>query len=298
MAKKVYTRYNYFFVEDTVTNEVISRLRQDVHLRKTPKTTSTLYEFWDTINGEFARIAFSDIVDSTSTPYASQAVFEAWFWQNTGLSDSATSFASLTALLTSIDTSLDAIDLNISTAHHPDAGEETFDFIATGGKSVTSESYIPNYDPDLAVKAAFDKVNGRLLVQDDKIEEVEGNFTITSPDTAWVAGTDIDLRAFQRVSFYPEVTTSAGTYAEYKVQWSMDQINWFDETIDEPGTAASGEILVSQNTMVRQFTSTLGVKTTSSITLDKKARYVRLAQRSNAAGTTIATKYRYQKIRN
>lgn len=96
----------------------------------------------------------------------------------------------------------------------------------------------------------------------------------------------------------PEVTVTGGTNAYYKIQWSFDANNWFNETIDTPVAAVGGEQVVAQNIMVRDTPSTVAqVMPNSAITLDKRARYMRISQKSNAAATNITCVYHLQKLK-
>lgn len=122
---------------------------------------------------------------------------------------------------------------------------------------------------------------------------------LSSTDTTFVDSTGIDLDSYRTISFVPNVTTAAGTNAYYRIQWSFDNTNWFDETIDVAGTIAGSpaESAITQGTMIRSVLSgSTGYKPLSSITLTKKARYIRISQRSDGA-VTIGTTYNYQLLK-
>ena len=123
------------------------------------------------------------------------------------------------------------------------------------------------------------------------------SLSISSTSTAFVNSTGVDLDAYSTISFVPNVTVNAGTNAYYRIQWSFDNSNWFDETIDEAGTIAATESAITQGTMIRSVLSAAtGYKPLSAITLTKRARYIRVSQRSDAA-VTITTTYAYQLLK-
>ncbi len=164
-----------------------------------------------------------------------------------------------------------------------------------GGRAVRANTYAPGYSVNDAAIFAFDFTTGGLLVQQNNQEAAVATRSIASTDTSFVNSTFIDLRSYSAISIIPNVTTFAGTVGQYKIQWSFDNTNWFDETIDEPGASSGGESVVSQDVMIREYDSTSnGFKTTSGVILTKKARYIRFAQRSDAPATNLTAVYNYQ----
>lgn len=182
-------------------------------------------------------------------------------------------------------------------------GIGNFSRIAVGGKTVSAAGYIPASGFDESMMLAFDALNGRALVQDDKLEAtVNTTIEVDSADTSFVMGGSVDMRTFSEITIVPEVTSEDGTYAEYKVQWSMDNVNWFDETVDTAGAASgvfpSKESLIDQPTMIRRFESaSTGFKGHANCTLSKNGRYVRFGHRSDAAATSVSVTYHYQLLK-
>lgn len=173
-----------------------------------------------------------------------------------------------------------------------------FSRIAIGGKTVTAATYVPAFGNDESMMLAFDATNGRALIQDDRLEapvaQIEG---LESTTTSFVSSAAIDLRTFAAISIIPNVTTAGGATADYKIQWSFDSVNWFDETVDTPGTPSANESIITQSSMIRRFDSSgLGIKTICGVMLDKKARYVRIAQRSDSS-VSVITDYLYQLLK-
>lgn len=124
------------------------------------------------------------------------------------------------------------------------------------------------------------------------------SLTVSSTDTNFVNSSSVDLDLYSTISFVPNITTAAGTKAYYKIQWSFDNTNWFDETIDVAAAIVSFESAIEQGTMIRSVLSgSTGYKPLSAITLTKRARYIRVSQRSDAAATTIETTYDYQLLK-
>lgn len=177
-----------------------------------------------------------------------------------------------------------------------------------GGRATSSGTYLGSYADGDAVGAKFDRLTGGLLTHgrkmtplDDEVrifpafESTDTPAIVTSTSTTYVRGAVIDLRGYNRVTFLPSVSTPGGTVGYYKVSWSIDATNWFDETVDALGAASGGEVTVTQNAMVRQFSSaSIGIKGTSASTFDKRARYVSISQRSDSANT-LSTSYFYQR---
>lgn len=179
--------------------------------------------------------------------------------------------------------------------------------IPVGGKAVDVTSYAPAYTDGDAAQAVFDKISGALLVQQGvlslgndvvqagAIYDVNvATSAITSTSTAFVNGTGIDMRGYNKISIFPNVTAAAGTNAFYRVQWSMDNTNWFDETLEADAAPGSGETAVTFATKIFSFASAAtGFKSTSAVNLSKKGRYCRISQRSDAS-VTVTTSYNYQ----
>ena len=122
------------------------------------------------------------------------------------------------------------------------------------------------------------------------------SITITSTSANYARGVSIDLRDHKHFSVVPSITVAGGAVGYYKVQWSLDNLDWFDETLDAPRAVSSGEQVVTQSTMVRSFPSdTSGLKPLSAATFDKRARYVAIAQRSDS-NVSYTCEYSYQKF--
>lgn len=129
------------------------------------------------------------------------------------------------------------------------------------------------------------------------IESSLANVAVTSTNITYAFSSAIDLRNYNSISIIPNVTTANGTTAFYKVQWSPDAVTfWWDETLDSNGSPSGGEILITQDTMIRSFiSSTTGYKTNSSYTSNKRARFIRIGQRSDSS-VSVATNYVYQRF--
>lgn len=140
----------------------------------------------------------------------------------------------------------------------------------------------------------------KLVAADDEVrshpvyESSASVVAITSSNTAYVRSQAVDLRGFNRIAIFPNVVVSGGSTGYYKVSWSADGTNWFDETVDDLATPNGGEILVSQYSALRQFPSNAtGFKSLSAATFDKRCRYLSISQRSDS-NVTLTTNYNYQ----
>lgn len=125
------------------------------------------------------------------------------------------------------------------------------------------------------------------------------SLSVSSTSTTFVNSTGVDMDLYSTISFVPNVTVAAGTNAYYRIQWSFDNTNWFDETIDEAGTVGGtpAESAITQGTMIRSMASnSTGYKNLSAVTLTKRARYIRVSQRSDGA-VTVTTTYAYQLLK-
>ena len=118
----------------------------------------------------------------------------------------------------------------------------------------------------------------------------------TSTSTTYVFTSSIDCADYTSLTAWPNVTTSAATTCTWKVQWSMDGTNWFDDPFDSSyGAAASNERIPTVDTITPTFSgAATGFVTAlpNARTFTKKARYGRIGQKS-AAAATVATNYYY-----
>lgn len=191
-------------------------------------------------------------------------------------------------------------DIDLSKADDNDPGSFFSGRLSVGGKAINPET------PDVYTEGApsmlkQDFNNGALLVQEchyDSDLRVDQN--VLSDSTTYVSGDEIDLNSYGGVTLYPNVIVTGATTGYFKIQWSANSNDWFDETINEPGTVgtpAANEQLITQNSAVWSFdASTSGVKPLASITLTKRARYVRVLQKS-AGAVAITVNYPYQLLR-
>lgn len=83
---KIYTKSNYFYIEDTVTNLIYEALAKDVRVRR-KLTTSTEF-FFDNVNSFNGSqgVEFADIQDENGVPYSDIATFITFYEENTGKS--------------------------------------------------------------------------------------------------------------------------------------------------------------------------------------------------------------------
>lgn len=177
-----------------------------------------------------------------------------------------------------------------------------FSRLAIGGLAADSEVYpVGALTPGFSGMVRIDGKTFGLIVQDNHIEsELRTGNDVVSNSTTYVTGDEIDLVSYSGITLYPNVVSSGATTGYFKIQWSADATNWFDETINEPGTAgvpAVNEQLITQSTAVWSFdASATGLKTRSAVTLTKRARYIRVVQKS-ADATSITVNYPYQLLR-
>lgn len=88
MAKKIYKKGNYIFIEDTVSNVVIEGAAKDVKI-STLNTTSTKFYIKGT-NADSALsdgIELADFVDENDVAFASRTAFVDWYTDNTSFSN-------------------------------------------------------------------------------------------------------------------------------------------------------------------------------------------------------------------
>lgn len=123
---------------------------------------------------------------------------------------------------------------------------------------------------------------------------------ITSTSTTYVASASIDLTDYDRITFIPNITTAAGTNCYLKIEWSFDGTTWFDEfesggtTWTNAAPAAGERLRDAVLIMVIEVPSaSTGYKSLANFTMQKRARYCRISQKSDAA-VTVASEIHYQ----
>ena len=87
MAVKIYSKGNFFFVVYSNT-VVFSDYKQSTFPFKNKESDTTYNFLFKTTGKNLNTIAFTDIIDENSIAYASQAIFETWLYENTGISAS------------------------------------------------------------------------------------------------------------------------------------------------------------------------------------------------------------------
>ena len=84
MALKIYTRGSYFYIVDSLTNEIKSQPKKDVYIGK-DSTTATSYRIRGVANHSPAHeIPFSEILNELGVPYVDQISFEDFYEVETG----------------------------------------------------------------------------------------------------------------------------------------------------------------------------------------------------------------------
>lgn len=124
--------------------------------------------------------------------------------------------------------------------------------------------------------------------------------TVSSTSTTYVASVSLDCSDYDRLLFWPNVTTTGATTCTWKIQFSPDNTNWFDDPYESSfGAAASNERIPTVDTVTPQFNGAvsgfapLNAALSGPRCVQKKARYARVAQKSGGA-VTVATSYYYQ----
>lgn len=119
---------------------------------------------------------------------------------------------------------------------------------------------------------------------------------VTSTAAVYVASVAIDCADYSQVTLWPNVTTTGATTCTWKVQWSMDTVNWFDDAYDSSYAAAvANERVPTVDTITPTFSGAASgfiAALPNTRTFTKKARYGRIAQKSGGA-VTVATNFFY-----
>lgn len=86
MSFKIYTKENYFYIEDTIEDILFEGLSKDVRVRRLSSTSSTFY--FDNVNGFDNRreIDFADILDINGVAYTDLDTFVSFYESETGKS--------------------------------------------------------------------------------------------------------------------------------------------------------------------------------------------------------------------
>lgn len=124
--------------------------------------------------------------------------------------------------------------------------------------------------------------------------------TATSTSTSYVFTSAIDCADYDRVAFWPNVTTTGATTCTWKIQFSFDGSNWFDDPYESSFAAAvANERIPTVDTVTPQFNGAVGGYAPLNAALSgprivqKKARFARVGQKSGGA-VTVATSYYFQ----
>lgn len=113
---------------------------------------------------------------------------------------------------------------------------------------------------------------------------------VTSTSTAYVASDAIDTAGYRFIVVFPNKTTgSVAGDAAYRIQWSLDNSNWFEGIIMIPTT---GVMVICPDVTITTATAA-GYKAASVITQSTLARYARISQQSKTAATHTV-EYHYQ----
>jgi hypothetical protein len=124
--------------------------------------------------------------------------------------------------------------------------------------------------------------------------------TATSTSTTYVPTVSIDCADYDRIAFFPNVTTTGATTCTWKIQFSFDGTTWFDDPYESSVAAAvANERIPTTDTITPQFNGAvsgyapLNGALSGPRIVQKKARFARASQKS-AAAVTVATSYYYQ----
>lgn len=160
---------------------------------------------------------------------------------------------------------------------------------------VDASSYAPGIPSDVMFRQSGDYGTGAALVVDRaKTPAIDGirahtpeptadtSVTVTSTSTTFVNSNVIDCSDYDRIVILPNKTTGnlAGD-ALYKLQWSIDQTNWFDGIIILSATLVMTAVPgVTITTAVAA-----GYQGATVLSYQKLARYCRVSQQSKTAAT-------------
>lgn len=170
-----------------------------------------------------------------------------------------------------------------------------------------------NYTNSGNVPMSLDRTTGAMLTIDRaKTPLVDGirahvpeptpvSFVaVSSTSTTYVNSVAIDCADYDRISFWPNITTTGATTCTWKIQFSPDGTNWFDDPYESSfGAAAGNERIPTVDTVTPQFNGAvsgfapLNGALSGPRIVQKKARYARVAQKSGGA-VTVAANYYYQ----
>lgn len=82
---KIYRKNNYLFVQDTVTDEIISGLAKDVRVYRLEKTDGNAYKFVNTSNDtKLASVPYTSIKEEDGTDFADEDAFVTFYTTFTG----------------------------------------------------------------------------------------------------------------------------------------------------------------------------------------------------------------------
>jgi len=82
---KIYRKNNYLFVQDTVTDEIISGLAKDVRVYRLEKTDGNAYRFVNTSNDtKLASVPYTSIKEEDGTDFADEDAFVTFYTTYTG----------------------------------------------------------------------------------------------------------------------------------------------------------------------------------------------------------------------
>lgn len=159
---------------------------------------------------------------------------------------------------------------------------------------VVDPSTPPAYNPGDLAFPSCDMRGAPLVNPGISTESSPSSVSASSNSVNYSASDAIDLRGYDAIAIIPTVTTSGGVTGTYKIQWSFDAANWWNETLDTGNPMSGGEISITQSPVTRTFASdSLGIKPNSAAVLTKKGRWVRVAQKSDGA-VSLVTSYNYQ----
>ena len=114
--------------------------------------------------------------------------------------------------------------------------------------------------------------------------------TITSTSTAFVNSERMEIPQGYAVVIIPKITVAvAAKTLDYKLQGSIDGIDFVDHCVLVPATIASNESLVAAGADIRRVDAgTTGVRATSGREFLNNYKFFRIAQRSSDSSTLTA----------
>jgi hypothetical protein len=249
---KIFVKGNFFILVGINSNYYIS-FCEDVIVSK-PFNTAIAYDVLFVRTGQsFTTLPFADIVDETDTPYASQAAFETYIYDNTGIRISIGTDLGYTASATNgVVTSSTGTDATIPLADGTTAGllkPADFTKLSTTSGTNTGDQDLSGLQP---IDTDLTTISGLTPANDDILQRKAGVWINRTLAQLWVDLKDLTV-ALTNKTLNLTSNTLTGTKAQFDTACSDDEFAYQSDLSGLiPYTGATTDVDLGANIMVAE----------------------------------------------